>query len=228
MLVILTCEHAVNTIPLPFQAYYADYAALLDSHQGFDFGAVEAAKYLSQRLQAPFFAATASRLLIDCNRSLSNPNCFSPISRYFPDALKKQAIEGYYLPYRLAVERFIDQYIKTGTIVLHLSMHTFTPELRGSVRTADLGLLYDPKRSKELAFACQWQELLKHQFPLLRVKRNYPYQGKSDGLTTALRMFYEESIYLGFEVEINQALVLEQEVFEGVKEGLARSLLAFL
>ena len=40
--------------------------------------------------------------------------------------------------------------------------------------------------------------------------RNYPYHGKNDGLTTAMRRCFAPSEYVGIEIELNQALVLSQ------------------
>ena len=40
-----------------------------------------------------------------------------------------------------------------------------------------------------------------------RVRRNYPYRGAADGLTTALRRLFKPKDYLGLEIEINQALL---------------------
>jgi hypothetical protein len=36
------------------------------------------------------------------------------------------------------------------------------------------------------------------------VRRNYPYRGWSDGLTTALRRRFAERAYVGIELEVNQ------------------------
>ena len=39
------------------------------------------------------------------------------------------------------------------------------------------------------------------------MRRNYPYRGSSDGLTTTLRGLFADPDYLGIEIEVNQALV---------------------
>ena len=44
--------------------------------------------------------------------------------------------------------------------------------------------------------------------PELRVRRNYPYAGKGDGLTSYLRRRFAQSDYVGIELEINQGIVL--------------------
>ena len=42
----------------------------------------------------------------------------------------------------------------------------------------------------------------------MRVRRNYPYAGKGDGLTASLRLRHPPGGYVGIELEVNQAAVL--------------------
>jgi len=78
--------------------------------------------------------------------------------------------------------------------------------LRGNSRRFDVGLLYGPKRPAERRFCSAWQRQLRDAAPSLRVRRNAPYRGSSDGLTTALRREFGPR-YLGIELEINQCHV---------------------
>ncbi len=43
--------------------------------------------------------------------------------------------------------------------------------------------------------------------PELRVRRNYPYAGKGDGLTSHLRVRFAQCDYVGIELEVNQGIV---------------------
>ena len=43
--------------------------------------------------------------------------------------------------------------------------------------------------------------------PELRVRRNYPYAGKGDGLTSHLRVRFTPGDYVGIELEVNQGIV---------------------
>jgi hypothetical protein len=43
--------------------------------------------------------------------------------------------------------------------------------------------------------------------PSLRLRRNYPYQGRCDGLTAWLRKRHPDETYVGIELEVNQRLV---------------------
>jgi hypothetical protein len=75
------------------------------------------------------------------------------------------------------------------------------------VRTADVGFLYDPARPGEVALATRWLEALRALRPDLRLRRNYPYLGKSDGLTFRMRRRYPPETYVGIELEVNQQFV---------------------
>ena len=92
--------------------------------------------------------------------------------------------------------------------MIHISSHSFTPELDGKVRSADIGLLYHPARPGESALCAHWKTTLAGLAPTLRVRRNYPYAGKGDGLTAYLRQRFASDAYVGIELEVNQRMVL--------------------
>lgn len=92
---------------------------------------------------------------------------------------------------------------KEGMTTLHVGVHSFTPVLNGEVRRADVGLLFDPSRPLERSTSRQWQALLQEALPDLVIRRNYPYRGVCDGLTTALRRQFPADQYIGIELEVN-------------------------
>ena len=91
--------------------------------------------------------------------------------------------------------------------VIHIAVHSFTPVLDGITRQADVGLLYDPARSPEKMLCSAWKNALRELAPELRVRRNYPYAGRADGLASHLRRRFQEHEYIGVELELNQLLV---------------------
>lgn len=202
---LVSCEHAVNTIPDEFIELFTPHSEILDTHAAYDIGALMIAETLAKTLNLPLFQAPISRLLVDFNRCLHHPLSFSFISRKLPKIKKRQIIETYYQPYRESVI----QTIQTQKPVLHLSIHSFTPVLNEVPRNADIGLLYDPSRLIERNIAIQWQQLLQHHAPQLLIRRNYPYLGHNNGLTTFLRKQFPMDDYLGFEIEINQAKLMD-------------------
>jgi len=208
--VLITCEHGGNRIPPRYRPLFAGFEALLQSHRGHDPSALALARALSRALSAPLFVSTTSRLLIDLNRSIGHPSLYSEATRSAPLTVRREILEKYYLPYRNKVEAAIAAAIARGNRVIHLSSHSFTPELDGAVRNADIGLLYDPARSGELELCRRWQTHLKAQAPGLKTRRNYPYAGKSDGFTAYLRRRFPADAYIGIELEINQKHVYKR------------------
>ena len=205
--VVITCEHAANRIPPEYARLFRGCGRLLDSHRGYDAGALVMARELATAFRAPLVTSKASRLLIDLNRSLSNPRAWSEKTRLLPAAEKQRIIERHYAPYRKKVAAIVGNAIASGNRVIHISSHSFTPVLNGHVRTADVGILYDPSRGGEAFLAGVWKSALAERDPDLRVRRNYPYAGKGDGLTRTLRQRHSASSYVGIELELNQAFV---------------------
>ena len=205
---LITCEHGGNRIPAPYRRLFRGRRALLDSHRGYDPGALVVAKALARAFKAPLVTSTTSRLLVDLNRSIGHPQLFSAATRSAPAELRAKIVEQHYRPYRVRVERLVRQSVSRGRRVIHISSHSFTPELDGKVRRADVGLLYHPGRHGEAELCARWKASLAAFAPELRVRRNYPYAGKGDGLTSHLRLRFSSNAYVGIELEISQRIVL--------------------
>jgi predicted N-formylglutamate amidohydrolase len=206
---VITCEHGGNQIPEPYRFLFHDHQTLLDSHRGFDPGALSMARGLATAFAAPLVTSIVSRLLVDLNRSIGHPRLHSEAIRNAPDEIRQQILKQYYQPYREHAERLVRQAIEDHGHVIHLSSHSFTPELDGKIRNADIGLLYDPSRPSELDLCERWKMTLKTCAPDLRVRRNYPYAGKNDGLTTWFRQRLSPATYVGIELEINQKCIIQ-------------------
>ncbi len=204
--VVVSCEHAGHSVPAAYRHLFAANRSILKTHRGFDIGIAPVAFKTAEILGAPLFACRTSRLLIEPNRSLHHRGLFSEFSRNLPAKDKSWLIEHIWKHHRDAVTESVAQAIRRRGPVLHLSLHSFTAVLEGKVRTADIGLLYDPKRELEKRLALDLQRKLL-ETTALRIRRNYPYRGSTDGLTTALRRIFAPSDYLGLEIEFNQDLL---------------------
>ena len=200
---VLTCEHGGNRVPPEYRGLFRGAASVLVTHRGFDAGALTAARFLAARLRAPLLSATTTRLLVDLNRSPHNPAVFSRFTRDLPAAERQRLLARHHRPHRDRVRVRLVEELESPGRVLHLAVHSFTPVLHGRPRRFDVGLLYDPQRTREASFCRAWQRHLREVAPDLRVRRNAPYRGSSDGLTTALRREFGPR-YLGIELEINQ------------------------
>jgi predicted N-formylglutamate amidohydrolase len=205
---VITCEHGGNRIPSPYRDLFHAHQALLNSHRGFDPGALIMAGELATAFAAPLVAATVSRLLVDLNRSVGHPSLHYEAIRNAPSELRQRVLKHYYQPYRAQAERLVRQAIADRGHVIHLSSHSYTPELDGKVRNADIGLLYDPARPGEADLCERWKASLIACAPDLRVRRNYPYAGKGDGLTSWFRQRLPPGAYVGIELEINQKHII--------------------
>ena len=215
MKLVLTCEHAGNKIPVNFGHLFKDDKSVIHTHKGYDPGAYDIYKAL---FPLAHFKAEhmMSRLLIEVNRSLHHSSLFSKYTRELSPSEKNKIIGTYYLPYRDRVESAIHEFIAKGEEVLHLSVHSFTPQLQGDIRNADIGLLYDPAKAGEKGFSKKLKHYLKLNNPDLRVRFNYPYLGKSDGFTTYLRKKFPRN-YSGIELEVNQKFVSGNKMEQGMK-----------
>ena len=205
MKLVLTCEHAFNTIPQEYQNLFINAEETLESHRGYDPGALDLFKELKDLADFSFFHKTG-RLLVEVNRSKGHSSLFSEFTKKLSGKSKTKLLDQYYFPYRDSVEKQISSIIEKGEKVLHFSVHTFTPKLDEEIRNTDIGLLYDPSRSEEKEFSKKFKQNIKNQNPELKIRFNYPYLGKADGFTTYLRKRFPEN-YMGIELEVNQKFV---------------------
>lgn len=205
---VITCEHGGNRIPEAYRDLFRPYRAALHSHRGFDAGSLAMARALARAFDAPWVAATVSRLLVDLNRSVGHPRLHCGAIRRLPEPVRMRILEQHYQPYRTQAEQLVMQAITRHGRMVHLSCHSFTPSLEGKAREADIGLLYDPARPGEVALAAHWKAAIEALAPELAVRRNYPYVGRNDGLTTSLRKRFAPEAYIGVELELNQKHVL--------------------
>ncbi len=205
---ILTCEHARNRVPRELRVLFIEKSHVLETHRGYDLGALSLAETLANTFNAPLLASGYTRLVCDLNRSLGNPSLYSEFTRHLPQTDRDRIIQTYYIPHRTTVETTILKCVRGNQRVVHIGVHTFTPNLNGQHRNADIGLLYDPQRLREKKLCLRWQHVLAQMDSTLRVRRNYPYRGESDGLPRHFRKLLPEQVYTGIELEVNQKLYL--------------------
>ena len=227
---VITCEHGGNRIPAPYRELFGVERELLATHRGYDAGALIMARLLAREFAAPLLASTVSRLLVDLNRSVGHPHLHSEATRQAPAEVRQRILKQHYQPYRTQAEHLVRRAIADHGQVIHLSSHSFTPELDGKVREADIGLLYDPRRPGEAELCARWKASLAACAPALTVRRNYPYYGKGDGLTAWFRRRLPPDTYVGIELEINQkhvlgagrrGAVLHQVIVDSLHQALA-------
>lgn len=221
---ILSSEHASARIPERYAARFRGHRALLASHRGSDLGSLDLGRHLGRAFGVKLSAGRFSRLVVDLNRSAHHPGLWSAVTRALPPEERQEILRRIHAPYRDEVEERVRVALEKSARVLHLSVHSFTPVLDGRVRNAEVGLLYDPSRPRELSLCRALQGALRSRAPELRVRRNYPYRGRADGLVTTLRKRFSPARYLGVELEVNQALLGSRARWKAVQGALTRSL----
>lgn len=204
MKLLLTCEHATNAIPSQYAYLFETQKEVLETHEGFDPGAFDLFNFLETLADASNYQKVG-RLLVETNRSLHHPKLFSRFSKELAQPEKNSIIATYYSPYRSRVENMIRDFQQDNHVVLHISVHSFTPVFNSLERNCDIGILYDPGIPLEKQWCEQFKALL-NQKSAYKIRSNYPYLGKADGFTTYLRKRFPEN-YLGVEIEINQKFV---------------------
>lgn len=192
---ILSCEHGGHRLPAPFANLFSP--RFLRTHRGHDPGALELARDFARATGAALFYSTVSRLLVELNRPLGHPQLFSA---RVPERARPRLLARYHEPYW----RAIDAAVRARRGVLHISFHSFTPELRGERRTTDIGLLFDPSRAAEAQFCRRWRAAILARDPRLRVRYNDPYDGTHPSVVQSMRERFAPRRYAGVQIEVNQ------------------------
>jgi predicted N-formylglutamate amidohydrolase len=206
---VLIADHASNHVP-------AEYAALglpaseFARHIAWDIGVEPLTRALAARLRVPAVLSHFSRLLIDPNRGDDDPTLVMRLSdgAVVPgnariDAAERDArIERFWRPYDRAITDTIDGCFAAGRPPMLFSIHSFTPNWRGSPRPWHCGILWN--RDPRLA------EFLLDRLgadPALVVGDNEPYHGDLDG-DTMNRHGLARGLVHGL-LEIRQDLIAE-------------------
>src|SRR5580700_9651946 len=117
--ILITCEHGGNRVPPRYARWFRGYEAMLETHRGFDFGALQMGRELADAFGAPLVASTVTRLLVDLNRSVGHPGLHSSASRPAPVAERERMLREHYRPYRARVEHLVAAAIARGRRVVH-------------------------------------------------------------------------------------------------------------
>ncbi|MFN0265211.1 N-formylglutamate amidohydrolase [Tepidamorphus sp. 3E244] len=221
--VLLVCEHASAFIP-------DDYAGLGLSdeqrkcHIAWDPGALETARFMSQKLDAVLVKGNVSRLLYDCNRPPEAVDAIPQVSEIhavpgnanLTAAQRRARVDTYYRPFETRLAQVVAAHRVPPVIV---TMHSFTPVYRGVTRDVEIGILHD--EDARLADAMLG---VAEGFD---IRRNEPY-GPEDGVTHTLRRHALENGHLNVMIEIRNDLVTNTQDCRTMADHLCRWLEAAL
>ncbi len=160
--VIVLCDHATRHIPPDIGA--ADLGLALgdlERHIAYDVGALGAAKYIADYFNAILVHSRFSRLVIDANRGEDDPTLLMrlydgtiiPGNRRVGADDIEQRLRRFHRPYHAAIRQVIDDKIALGAMPVLLSIHSFTPQLRGGrKRPWHIGALWGDDGTLALPF----------------------------------------------------------------------------
>jgi predicted N-formylglutamate amidohydrolase len=230
---LLLCDHASNALPAAYGRLGLPEAEF-DRHIAYDIGAAAATRRMAHLLQAPALLTTFSRLLIDPNRGAQDPTLVMRVSdgAIVPGNARIDAAEVerrrqlYWQPYRDRIDAVLDRMLATGTVPAIVSMHSFTPVMKGKARPWHVGLLWDSdaRLARPLIEALAAEPDL--QPPHERIGDNEPYDGALPGDTMdthATRRGLANVL-----IEVRQDLIATPAQAEAWGERLARLLAPIL
>ena len=147
---LVICDHASGRIPRAL-----DDLGLPPEHHGshiaLDIGAGDLARALSERLDATAILCNYSRLVVDCNRAITDASAFLDESGGIPvpgnmrlsDRQKADRAAAVYQPYHDAAHREQDRLRSVVEAPVLIAVHSFTRFLDGVDRRWDCGVLWD-------------------------------------------------------------------------------------
>jgi predicted N-formylglutamate amidohydrolase len=198
-------------------------AAYRSEHIAWDIGTAAVTEELAAQLSAPAVLSAASRLLVDCNRDLCDAD-FIPATSHgvaipgnagIDRGERARRLERFYEPYHAA----IDAVLSGCPQALLLSVHSFTPELNGSVRAFDVGVLFDGFNHLADALADSISATG------LAVRMNEPYSAL-DGLIFSARSHGREHGVPYLEIEINNRILRTDTAARAIAAQLAPAIAA--
>lgn len=146
---VLVCEHGGRRLPARL-AQLGLAEAHLDKHFMWDIGALDLAREMAARMDAPLIHQPYSRMICDCNRPPSAPDFIPTQGEGVPvpgnaslsaaDVAARTA--AIWQPYQDTITAFLDARRAARQPTVLVSMHSFTPVFHGKPRSWHIGVLY--------------------------------------------------------------------------------------
>jgi len=208
---LIVCDHASNRIPKALGDLGLSKADR-EKHIAWDPGTEHIGRYLSEKLDAPAFFATYSRIVVDVNRGAGSSECMREVYDHIPvpgntklsRAAKQQRLNEIFWPYHRNLAAQLQRFRKKKIIPALVSIHSFTPEMDGYKRPWHIGVLWN----KEDDIALRLVNNLRQQNPGMVVGENEPYSLKAVNLSKNTIGTHAENVGLPYViVEFRQDLV---------------------
>lgn len=178
--VLLVCDHASNRIPVSLDGLGVSPADL-ETHFALDIGAADVVRHLSRRLTLPAVLTTYSRLVVDCNRALTDSTAFPlclehimvPGNQSLDHEERKARADALFWPYHHTIRAHLTDLESIAPAPALIAIHSFTPEFDGQIRPWHIGVLWD----KDPRIPVPLIEALRKNDEIV-VGDNEPYSGK--------------------------------------------------
>ena len=205
---LLLGDHAGNRIPAALGSLGVGPADIV-RHIAWDIGVADLGEALAAALDAVFVRQTYSRLVVDCNRDPAAVDAMPAVSDGTPipaNAALSSAehdcrVAAIHAPYQRAIAAEIARRDAAGQETILVSLHSFTPTMRGCDRPWQIGILHsagDPR------FALALLRVLQERGDL-SVGDNEPYAMDLIDYTIPRHAFATRRRYV--EIEIRQDLL---------------------
>ncbi len=148
--VLLVCDHASNRFPKSLGTMGLDYLDRL-SHITVDIGSRATTESLAKQLNTTAILCQYSRLIVDCNRNLSDNSAYLdksdgvdiPGNQNLNNNEKEIRESEIYWPYHNAIDTQISRLKRQKVSPIIISIHSFTPVFNGNKRECEVGVLWD-------------------------------------------------------------------------------------
>lgn len=225
---VLTCEHATRLVHPPL-APTADDLPWLETHWGWDIGAAEVTREMVRCTDSVAVLSCFSRLVCDPNRDPEDPTWIRTAVEGYPlsfnedldDTERERRRRLYHDPFHAAVDAMLRHRLSATRDLWLVSIHSFTPDYMGQLRTMDLGVLYD-----------DFEPHARHLAALLAADGfvtalNEPYSGFDHLMYSANRHGRAHGLHY-LELEVRQDLIATDALARGVGRRIADALTRFL
>ncbi|MBL8630370.1 MAG: N-formylglutamate amidohydrolase [Rhodospirillaceae bacterium] len=208
---LIHADHGGNTVPRNLN-HLGIGADTLSRHVGWDIGAAAVSRHLAMRMDATAVIARYSRLIIDVNRALGDPEAIPQTSDGFAIpanvnmTAEQQAdrVRTLYWPYHQSIDWELGLIREAGHLPAVLSVHSFTPALmsrdRVKPRPWHCGVMF----SRDTRFGDHLIAEMR-KVPGMIVGENEPYSGITHGYCAKVHGLSQSVPHA--QIEIRQDLI---------------------
>ena len=226
---LVVCDHASNAVPTCLAGLGLTNEALAQ-HIAWDIGAAALALRLAALLGISAVRTGYSRLVVDCNRHLTDPSSMVAVSdgvaipgnENLNDAQRAWRHSALFEPYHLAIEQQLSLLAAAGRAPALIAVHSFTPVMNGFARPWQCGVLWD----RDDRLARPLLAALRAESGLV-VGDNQPYSGQHPADYT-IDVHAERRRWPAVCVEVRQDQLLTSVGVEAWAQRLAQALAPLL